>query len=169
MNPSEGQSGEQVRDPVCGMLVDPDARQVEYRHMRFAFCSDQCRERFLANPGLYVGAPGVRAPKQEQQVVMKTRRIPLESPLPPHVKASLEEALLAMMGVEGVRIDERVLEVRYDLLQATARQIEETVLRVGAELDDRWRERIQRGFIHFIEEEQLASMEVPPPGGGHGH
>ncbi len=169
MNPSEDRSREQVRDPVCGMPVDPGARQVEYRHMRFAFCSDQCRERFLANPGLYVGVPGTRAPKQEQQVVMKTRCIPLESPLPTPVKARLEEALRAMMGVEEVRVDDRMLEVRYDLLQATARQIEETVLRVGAELDDRWRERIRRGFIHFIEEERLASMEVQPPGGGHGH
>ncbi len=160
---------EQVRDPVCGMLVDPEERQVEYQHMRFAFCSEQCRERFLANPGLYVGMPGVKAPKQAHQVVLKTRRIPLESPLPPHLRARLEGELLAMMGVEWVRISDRLLEVRYDLLQATARQIEEVVLRAGAELDEDWRARIRRGFIHFIEEEQLASMEVRPPGGGHSH
>ncbi|MFQ5487193.1 MAG: YHS domain-containing protein [Gammaproteobacteria bacterium] len=158
----------QVRDPVCGMLVDPEERQVEYQQMHFAFCSEQCRERFLANPGLYVGAPGVKAPKQEQRVVLKERRIHLEAPLPPHLKARLQEVLQAMMGMASVHISDEVLEVRYDLLQATAQQIEAVIARTGAELGAGWVERIHRSFVHFIEEEQLASMEVRPPG-GHGH
>lgn len=156
---------DQVRDPVCGMMVDPGSLEIEYQQMRFAFCSAQCRERFCANPGLYIGAPGVKAPRQERRVVPKTRRLHLDAPLPAPLKTRLEKALRAMMGMEAVHIDDDVLEVRYDLLQATARQIEEVITHTGAELGAGWIERIHRGFVHFIEEEQLASMEVRPPGG----
>lgn len=41
---------EPVKDVVCGMLVDPASFGAEYQSDHFAFCSAQCRERFLANP-----------------------------------------------------------------------------------------------------------------------
>ena len=72
---------DRVRDPVCGMRVDPDALAVEYQGMRFAFCSNQCRARFLANPGLYVGRPGRPAPRQRGQAERRRRRIRLDAPL----------------------------------------------------------------------------------------
>jgi P-type Cu+ transporter len=48
-----------VRDPVCGMTVDPHtARQTAMHAGRpYYFCSAGCRERFIADPGRYL-APG---------------------------------------------------------------------------------------------------------------
>lgn len=48
--------------PVCGMEVHRHQLELEYRGMHFAFCSEQCRERFETDPHLYVGYPGHRVP-----------------------------------------------------------------------------------------------------------
>lgn len=44
-----------VKDPVCGMDVDPTALgpQAEHDGQVFHFCSDHCRGRFVADPGAY--------------------------------------------------------------------------------------------------------------------
>ena len=41
--------------PVCHMTVEADHLALVYQDMHFAFCSAQCRERFSANPHLYIG------------------------------------------------------------------------------------------------------------------
>ncbi len=46
-----------ARDPVCGMDVDPAAPKggvVERGRYHYLFCSDACRERFLADPERYI-------------------------------------------------------------------------------------------------------------------
>ncbi|WP_172330046.1 heavy metal translocating P-type ATPase [Mangrovicoccus sp. HB161399] len=45
-----------IRDPVCGMTVDPDAGKPEAQHggHRYHFCSEGCREKFLAAPDDYL-------------------------------------------------------------------------------------------------------------------
>ncbi len=55
-----GLAGE-VRDPVCGMRVDPGgALQVEYGGRQYLFCSEACRREFLADPDRFPRAvPGV--------------------------------------------------------------------------------------------------------------
>ncbi|MCX8278772.1 heavy metal translocating P-type ATPase [Phyllobacterium sp. 0TCS1.6C] len=47
-----------TRDPVCGMLVDPDAGKPAYDHggRHFHFCSAGCRDRFQAEPERYIEA-----------------------------------------------------------------------------------------------------------------
>ncbi len=42
-------------DPVCGMVIDPEACLVtlEWRSERVFFCSEACRDRFVADPGRY--------------------------------------------------------------------------------------------------------------------
>ncbi len=51
-----------VRDPVCGMSVDPD--HAEYRSFRngetYYFCSAGCQERFDKDPATFAGAKGGR-------------------------------------------------------------------------------------------------------------
>jgi len=43
------ESSEIVKDPVCGMTVDPAAAiNVERDGTTFYFCSDHCREKFLS-------------------------------------------------------------------------------------------------------------------------
>jgi Cu+-exporting ATPase len=54
------EQGATVRDPVCGMAVDP--RTTPHRHeldrTAYFFCSARCRERFAADPQRYLNPPG---------------------------------------------------------------------------------------------------------------
>ncbi len=45
-----------VRDPVCGMIVDPakSAGQFEHQGQTYYFCSTGCLKKFQANPGAYL-------------------------------------------------------------------------------------------------------------------
>ena len=45
-----------VRDPVCGMTVDPDAGKPRHEHGGhvYHFCSEGCRAKFAAEPGKYL-------------------------------------------------------------------------------------------------------------------
>src|SRR5262249_61274700 len=49
-----------VRDPVCGMTVDldhPKGGTAVHEGREYGFCSARCREKFLADPAKYLGAP----------------------------------------------------------------------------------------------------------------
>jgi Cu(I)/Ag(I) efflux system membrane fusion protein len=48
---------EKVKDPVCGMDVDPNSPDVfktQYKGKTYYFCSEHCKKSFEANPGKYV-------------------------------------------------------------------------------------------------------------------
>ncbi|HET6578726.1 MAG TPA: YHS domain-containing protein [Gemmatimonadales bacterium] len=49
---------EQVRDPVCGMIIDRETAkaQMTYEGREVYFCSHECRRAFQADPGRYAGA-----------------------------------------------------------------------------------------------------------------
>ena len=49
-----------IRDPVCGMVVDPSAGKPRHEHAgrTYHFCSEGCRARFAAAPDEYVEATG---------------------------------------------------------------------------------------------------------------
>lgn len=43
-----------IKDPVCGMMVDPgSARTESYSGKVYAFCSESCRQKFHADPASY--------------------------------------------------------------------------------------------------------------------
>jgi len=48
------------KDPVCGMMVDPQqaAGKVEHDGKTYYFCSARCAERFRNEPGKFLAAPG---------------------------------------------------------------------------------------------------------------
>ncbi|WP_371424028.1 heavy metal translocating P-type ATPase [Tardiphaga sp.] len=48
-----------VRDPVCGMMVDPmaTAHHADHDGASYHFCSAGCRSKFLADPSPYMAAP----------------------------------------------------------------------------------------------------------------
>ena len=52
-----------VTDPVCGMSIDPGSAvgPVEHDGRPHWFCSDSCRQRFLADPGRYATADAGRS------------------------------------------------------------------------------------------------------------
>lgn len=146
-------------DPVCGMRVKSTHLALDYMQMRFAFCSEQCRERFLANPGLYVGKPGKMAVKQMGQEVIKCRLLQLAEPLPHGADEALKQTLFTMMGIKSVNYDGVRWEISYDLLQATAEQIERTISEFGVRLGGAWAEKLRRAFVHYVEETELLNLE----------
>jgi Cu+-exporting ATPase len=52
---SHGGDGAIIRDPVCGMTVDPHAGKpsLDYNGHTYHFCSDGCRKKFEADPDAY--------------------------------------------------------------------------------------------------------------------
>lgn len=154
-----------VKDPVCGMEVAPPQLETVYEGLHYAFCSEQCRQRFAANPHLYIGVPGEKAPGQKGVELFKRRRFQLDTPLAAQDAAILTEALGAMMGVKAIEIEDgNTVTLTYDLIQATADQLEAKMVEVGAKLGAGWAERLRRGFVHYMEECELGNLEVR-----HGH
>src|SRR6267378_1466427 len=49
-----------AKDPVCGMMVDPQksAAKVEHQGKTYYFCSARCTERFEREPEKFLAAPG---------------------------------------------------------------------------------------------------------------
>jgi len=85
---------EMVEDPVCHMQVISTSFATEYAGGHYAFCSAQCKERFLASPHLYVGFPGRKAPAQEGKEVIKRHRLLLSAPLDAIQAEQVKRALL---------------------------------------------------------------------------
>lgn len=154
-----------VKDPVCGMEVDARQMDTVYQGIHYAFCSTQCQERFVANPHLYIGHPGHAAPKQEGREVLKWRSLKLDLPLSGEQAETLEATLMAMMGMQSVRMEGDRLDITYDLLQATEQQIEARLVEVGLALGEGWSERLRRAFVHYLEQNEVDSLECRPPRG----
>ena len=149
-----------VKDPVCGMQVVSAQFVTEYLDSRYAFCSTQCRDRFLANPHVYIGLPGQKALKQEGLEVLRQQRLCATQPLSPSQTNGLIEALRAMMGIKSVQINGDEIEITYDLLQATAEQIETKMEEIGVQLGEGWSQQLRRAFVHYEEELEVGSLEV---------
>lgn len=149
-----------VQDPVCRMTVPETSFSIEYAGIHYAFCSQQCKDRFLANPHLYTGLPGHMAPAQKGRQIVKQRSLVLSSPLDTKQAELVKRELLSMMGIGEIRIDGDKIEIRYDLMQVTAEQIADKLALIGTELGGRWMERLKRAFINYQEECEIGSLEV---------
>lgn len=152
---------------VCGMPSDPAVANVEYHKMYFYFCSEQCRETFLENPGLYAAKSAA-----EQKEILKRRTLHLAEAPAPEVAELLISYLRDLMGVKEVTVEGERLHISYNLLQVTEAQIEEALTEAGLQLDDSWRERLRRAWVHDTEEIELKNLSAqpssccnkPPPG-----
>jgi YHS domain-containing protein len=149
-----------TKDVVCGMQVDADKNQLTYLGVSYSFCSKQCQERFLANPHLYIGLPGQKAPKQQGLSVIKQRRLRLAQPLSSSQAKTLSDVLQTMMGIQSVSVEGGSVVIAYDLLQATAEQIEEKLAEIGVQLGEGLAERLRRAFVHYEEECETGNLEV---------
>jgi YHS domain-containing protein len=158
------------KDVVCGMNVNADAISLNYQGCHYVFCSDQCLERFLLNPHLYIGYPGNEAPKHAGVVVLKKRRLKLAEPFPQEVADQFIEYIEAMMGINTIEINGNCIEITYDLLQVTELQIEKKITEAGIVLGENLTEKIRRAFVHFAEETEVESLEARPGAkAGHHH
>ena len=63
-----------VRDPVCGMAIDParTPHHAEHHGARFHFCSAGCQTKFLANPGKYLKPEQVAVPTAADKAAIYT-------------------------------------------------------------------------------------------------
>ena len=150
------------KDPVCGMFVNTHKFEVVYAEVHYAFCSDQCHERFVANPHLYIGYPGHKAPKLRGIKALKWRRFKLEHSLTSLECEQLIEGLRNMMGVRKVHINNMIFEITYDLMEVTAEQIEKKLVEMGLNLGEEWPERLRRSFINFVEEFEISGLDEIP-------
>jgi YHS domain-containing protein len=151
------------------MMVPADQYVLEYQQLHFAFCSQQCRERFLQNPRLYIGLGSHKAPVQEGRRVVKQRRLKLDRPLTPEMAQQVIDAVSTMMGIQRIAIDGDHITLRYDLLQATEAQIEAELARTGAMLGRGWSEWLRRAFVQYLEDTELENLSEVPSSGDHCH
>lgn len=151
---------ETVEDPVWHMKVPTTLFATEYAGSHYAFCSAQCKERFLANPRLYIGFPGRKAPAQEGKQIIKCRRLLLSAPLDASQAEQVKRALLEMMGILEICIEGNRLEIKYDLIQVTAEQIADKLALIGTVLGGGWIDRLKLAFINSLEEIEISSLEV---------
>lgn len=149
-----------VKDPVCHMVVPETSFPTEYEGICYAFCSAQCKERFQANPHLYIGFPGKKSPVQKGANVIKQRNMVLREPLDDLQSEQVKRELLKMMGIRNVCIEGNKLEIQYDLMQATAEQIANKLIQIGAELGGGWSGGLKLVFINYLEEREIDSLEV---------
>lgn len=159
-----------LKDVVCGMDVKADDISLDYQSRQYFFCSNQCLERFLLNPNLYIGYPGSEAPRHAGVEVLKKRTLKLAEPLPAEIRDQFIECIETMMGIHNIEINGDRIIIVYDLLQATESQIETTISNAGIVLGEDLMEKIRRAFIHYLEESELDSLEAQPRSkGGHCH
>ncbi len=153
--------------PVCGMAALIDVPSVEHHKMKFYFCSEQCRETFVAHPNLYSAKTG-----KERSEIVKQRTMRLAEPLDRNVTDLLIPYLMEMMGVKSVVVDGNKINITYDLLQVTEMKIEKALVEIGLQLGDGWLERLCRSWIRGSEETKLDNLATapapccnqPPPG-----
>ncbi len=143
--------------PVCGMKTAAEVPSVEHYKMYFHFCSEQCRETFIAHPSLYSTKIG-----KERREILKRRTMRLAEPLESEVTELLIPYLMEMMGVTEVVVEGDKVDITYDLLQVTESQIEKALAEVGIKLGGGWLERLRRGWADNSEEIELDNLAAPP-------
>ena len=146
--------------PVCGMDAGGSDIIGEHLGIEYHCCSAQCRENFLARPTLYVGRQAVSL---AGKTVIKRRTFLLEHAVEEDMQYQLTDALQQMMGVRDVRVDGREVSITYDLLEATAEQLEQAISDTGAALGSGWAARLKHGWMEYTEENELDNLAAGEP------
>ncbi len=136
--------------PVCHMETEGSEIHARRLGLIYNFCSQQCRENFVARPSLYIGKQA-----GHRQPIIKRRHFLLDRAVDDTQKQHLMRAIEQLMGVRNVHVDKRRVSIDYNLLEARAEQIEKALLKAGAALGSGWGERLKRGWIHYTEENEL--------------
>lgn len=145
--------------PVCGMTNVNSLIATTYRGIEYFFCSSQCKNRFESHPQLFVGDPqhGI-SEKQKGRAELKERRIVLNDQLNEGDRALLRKAIADLMGVIGVEVNSTEIRVKYDLMQVSLTDIENTVIEVIGNLRTNLTDKIKRSIIHYTEECELENL-----------
>ena len=148
-----------IQCPVCKMNVNDFNIAYVYQDVDFFFCSEQCQDRFVSNPHLYIGYWGRSAAKQRGEYIIKKRIIKLEQPVPDDIAKLISRSLYDMMGIKDVSINGVNISISYDLLEVTAKQIENKIGQMGEHIKDNWVEHLKLAFVHYTEETEIDNLE----------
>jgi len=141
--------------PVCGMDAKDSTVHAEHIGIEYYFCSPQCRENFIVRPQLYLGRQSV---KKNGREIIKRRSLSLDQAVEGALQEQLVHAIKKMMGVRDVQVNGREVSITYDMLEVTAEQIERSLGNAGAVLGTGWGARLQRGWAHYTEENELDNL-----------
>ncbi len=77
-----------VRDPVCGMMVDPErtAHHAEHGGRTFHFCSARCHDKFVAAPEPYLKPAAKPAEPEPVGQVLPTKGVIYTCPMHPQIR-----------------------------------------------------------------------------------
>ncbi|HVC35008.1 MAG TPA: YHS domain-containing protein [Chloroflexota bacterium] len=154
-----------VVDPVCGMELSPSQamRTVDHGGRTYSFCSEQCAEKFQADPDRYaspeqamegLSSPEGVAPFLEAEPTTAKRPVPsVTTGVPPNARIvyvelpiekldcatcaqRVQQALEALPGVKraAVNPETRRATVVYDRQQTDLTRMAEAVRQVGYEI-----------------------------------
>lgn len=145
-------------DPVCLMETTESDPFYDYHHKTYYFCCEQCRQKFMERPQLYVSDDGHRPAKKSTGQLIRQRKFRLSKELDNSEAENLIRALKELMGILHVEISGRCISISYDLLQTSAEQIEQQIEAAGDVLNNGFGESLKRGFIHYLEDTELENL-----------
>ncbi len=146
--------------PVCDMIGQLNMHTMQHNKKTLHFCSEQCKETFVAHPALYLG-------NADRGKDIKRRTLQMAEPLDAEAARQVVSCLTALMGVKEVTVDGEKIEIIYDLLQVTEKVIEKALMDAKQPLSEGWLERLQRAWVQSHEETELDNLTVKPLPGCH--
>ncbi|MBA4383943.1 MAG: copper-translocating P-type ATPase [Anaerolinea sp.] len=130
-----------VKDPVCGMEIDPNSAFVSREHMghKYFFCSENCLNKFDQNPHQYVLMTEDPIGSATTGFNPDTRVLQVELPILGLAKEGqpggelIQKALRKLIGIERVIVNSRtgVVVVDYDHQVIQIQEIVKAIKKIG--------------------------------------
>ena len=123
-----------VKDPVCGMEIDPPSAFAQREHMgqTFYFCSQNCVDQFDADPHKYAMA-GSMTTGYNPDLPLARIELPIVGLKKADRAQALEAALKAVPGVHTAKINvgSSAVQVEYDAPSVTIGALSQAVKSAG--------------------------------------
>ncbi len=155
-----------VRDPVCGMEINPESASTKREHMgqTFYFCSRSCADVFDKDPHRYMTTSATTGFNPAR--ILSRIELPLSGSPSTGRSPQLESSLRALPGVGEVKLNLAAsrLEVEYDAGQVDLAKIVQTVKAAGYQVGAQTRIGIENlrcaSCTRFIEDELKSTPGV---------
>ncbi len=155
-----------VRDPVCGMEIEPQSAFAKREHngQTFYFCSQSCVDQFDKDPHRYMTTSATTGFNPERTLTRLD--LPLSGSALTEHSTHLEATLRALVGVDEATVNRNSgrLEVRYDAARVDAARIVGAVKSLGIQVGAQTRIGIENlrcaSCVKFIEDELKSTKGV---------
>ncbi len=155
-----------IRDPVCGMEVEPETAFAKREHMgqTFYFCSQSCVDQFDKDPHRYMttsATTGFNAERTLARIELPVSKLPSNKN-----GTTLEPALQALAGVGAVKGNPNgnLVEVEYDPQKTDLAKIAGVIKSSGYQVGVKTRIGIENlhcaSCVRFIEDELKSTPGV---------